>query len=167
MASVGGGKESISINIMPLMDVFSVLITFLLMSYSSDPVNVDPREGLELPTSFTTIALEETPTLAVTRDAIYVGDNASAVKVADIVGGDIPEDQRSQGAIPKLYDELIKVKEIADSIQEQRGAKPKLGELVMEMDKGHVFKLVKRVMLSAQQAEFVTFNLMVDRQGDI
>jgi hypothetical protein len=34
----------------------------------------------------------------------------------------------------------------------------------MEMDKGHRFKLMKRIMLSAQQADFVQFKLMVQKE---
>lgn len=163
MASVGSSnKESVSLNIMPMMDVFSILITFLLISYSSDPVMVDPKQGLELPGSMTLVGLDEIPAIAVTKTEIFVNDN----RVADVVGGDVPESQRSQGAIQSVYDELIKLKEINDRLAEAQGKKPKLGSLVMEMDKAHVFKLVKRVMISAQQAEFVTFKLMVDKQSE-
>jgi len=147
---------------MPMMDVFSILITFLLISYSSDPVMVDPKQGLELPGSMTLVGLDEIPAIAVTKTEIFVNDN----RVADVVGGDVPESQRSQGAIQSVYDELIKLKEINDRLAEAQGKKPKLGSLVMEMDKAHVFKLVKRVMISAQQAEFVTFKLMVDKQSE-
>jgi len=163
LASVGSSnKESVSLNIMPMMDVFSILITFLLISYSSDPVMVDPKQGLELPGSMTLVGLDEIPAIAVTKTEIFVNDN----RVADVVGGDVPESQRSQGAIQSVYDELIKLKEINDRLAEAQGKKPKLGSLVMEMDKAHVFKLVKRVMISAQQAEFVTFKLMVDKQSE-
>ena len=34
----------------------------------------------------------------------------------------------------------------------------------MEMDQSHRFKLMKRIMLAAQQAEFITFKLMVSKQ---
>ena len=44
--------------------------------------------------------------------------------------------------------------------------KARLSTLTMEMDQGHNFKLMKRIMLAAQQAEYITFKLMVARQGD-
>jgi hypothetical protein len=44
--------------------------------------------------------------------------------------------------------------------------KSKTSTLTMEMDQGHRFKLMKRIMLAAQQAEFITFKMMVARQGD-
>ena len=41
MASVGDGGDSLSLNLTPMLDIFSILVTFLLMSYSTDPVNHD------------------------------------------------------------------------------------------------------------------------------
>lgn len=159
MASVGDSGDSIRLNITPMMDVFSILITFLLMSYSTDPINVDPKQGLELPKSMTLNGLDEVPTLAVTKTEVLVNDK----KVADIVNGDIMQSQQDQGAIRPLFDELEKLKARADQIREAQGKEPDLGEITMEMDKGHNFVIARRVMLSAQQAEYVTFKLMVKR----
>ena len=41
-----------------------------------------------------------------------------------------------------------------------------MSTLTMEMDRSHRFKLMKRIMLAAQQAEFITFKLMVAKQGN-
>jgi biopolymer transport protein ExbD len=160
MASMGNSEETISINITPMMDVFSILITFLLISYSTDPVVVDPREGLELPRSQTFAGLEEIPALSVTKTAVYVNDK----KVADIVDGDIPLSQRSQGAIQAVYDEMKIMKEAGDRIAQAQNRPERLGRVTMEMDKTLEFVIARRLMLSAQQAEFVTFNLMVFKE---
>ena len=162
MASAGGdSNDSISLNITPMMDVFSILITFLLMSYSTDPVNVDPREGLELPNSQTLSGLDENPTISVTKTEILVQEK----KVADVVNGEVPVSQRDQGAVRAVYDELVKIKEANDRITKAQGKTPKLGKLSMEMEKTHSFKLMKRVMLASQQAEFVTMKLMVKKDS--
>jgi biopolymer transport protein ExbD len=160
MASAGtSSTESISLNLTPMMDVFSILITFLLMSYSTDPVNVDPRQGLELPSSITTVGLDEIPAVAVTKTEILVNEK----KVASVVSGEVPEGERDQGAVRRLYEELVKLKEANDRVTKAQGKEAKLGVLTMEMEKSHPFKLTKRVMLSAQQAEFVTFKLMTKK----
>ena len=51
MASVGGEEETLDLNLTPMLDIFSILVTFLLMSYSTDPINHDVDENLELPDS--------------------------------------------------------------------------------------------------------------------
>jgi Biopolymer transport protein ExbD/TolR len=166
MASAGGGsKDTLFLNLNPMLDIFSILITFLLMSFSSDPVTHDVDAGIELPESTTIVALDEVPTVVVTKTEVLINDK----KVADIVGGDVGEKDRSQGAIYPVYEELKKLaeanKRLAKNIRSNDpNALGSTGALTMEMDKGHRFKLMKRVMLSGQQAEFVQFKLMVQKE---
>ncbi|MEI6397250.1 MAG: biopolymer transporter ExbD [Pseudomonadota bacterium] len=166
MASVGGSsKDTLTLNLYPMLDIFSILICFLLMSFSSDPVSHDVDAGVELPESSTIVALDEVPTIVVTKTEIRVNDK----KVADIQAGDVPEKERTQGAIYPVFDELKKLadatKRLSKNIRtDDPNAKGSTGALTMEMDKGHRFKLMKRIMLSAQQAEFVQFKLMVQKE---
>lgn len=166
MASVGSNKDSLSLNLYPMLDIFSILITFLLMSYSTDPVSHDINAGLELPESATMITLDELPAIVVTKTELFVNDK----KVADVVNGAVPLEQLGesyQGAIRPVYDELKLIayanKRAVSTVTDDPSILGKSGALTMEMDKGHPFKLMKRIMLSAQQAEFVTFKLVATR----
>ena len=141
------------------------------MSYSTDPVNHDVSQGVELPDSKTVLALDEMPAITVSKTELFVNDK----KIANIVDSDIPQaelGESHQGAIRGVYDELKKVAEANKRLGNARGGVDaaaqigKTGVLTMEMDKSHRFKLMKRIMLSAQQAEFVTFKLMVGREGN-
>lgn len=166
-ANTDGAKgDGLSLNLMPMLDIFSILITFLLMSYSTDPVNYDVNAGIELPDSATLNSLDEIPAISVTKEEILVNGR----KVASVVGGDVPEQDRSQGAIYPVFTELEKLAEANKRLTSSRAddfeAVGKTGALTMEMDKSHRFKLMKRIMLSAQQAEFVTFKLMVARTAE-
>ena len=169
MAAVGGGsKDQLELNLYPMMDIFSILITFLLMSYSTDPVNHDVKAGIELPESMTVVALDEIPAITVTKTEIIVNDKP----VAKLMNGDVTDADRGeshQGAIRPVFDELKKVaeanKRLSTAARNDPASIGKTGELTMEMDKEHRFKLMKRIMLSAQQAEFVTFKMMVTKGG--
>jgi biopolymer transport protein ExbD len=165
MASAGGGnKNELTLNLNPMLDIFSILITFLLMSFSSDPVNHDVDAGIELPQSNTIVALDEIPTIVVTKTELRVNDRL----ISTIEAGDVPEKDRSQGAIYPVYEELKKLAEANKRLTSRKSddptAKGSTGALTLEMDKSHRFKLMKRVMLSAQQAEFVQFKLMVQKE---
>lgn len=166
MASVNTDSgDSLELNLMPMLDIFSILITFLLMSYSTDPVSYDVNAGVTLPESMTTVTLDELPSIKVTKSEILVNDK----KVAMVIGGDVPEKDRAQGAIMPVFKELEKLSEANKRALRGRVAerdKAKIFALTMEMDKSHTFKLMKRIMLSAQQAEFITFKLMVAREGE-
>lgn len=157
MASVGEGGEALALNIMPLLDIFSILILFLLMSFSSDPVSHDTNPGLELPDSKTLRSLDEVPAIVVSKTDVIVNDK----KVTTIINGDIQERDRTQGAIYPLYEELVKLAEANKRYTGEELDKAKTSTLTLEMDKTLDFKILRRVMLSSQQAEFITFKLMV------
>lgn len=157
--------DSLELNLMPMLDVFSILITFLLMSYSTDPVSYDVNAGVELPESATISALDELPAIKVTKTEILVNDK----KVAAITAGDVAEKDRSQGAVYPVFQELEKLAEANKRTMGRRASeidKAKMSTLTMEMDQTHRFKLMKRIMLAAQQAEFITFKLMVSKQSN-
>lgn len=165
MASAGGkSKDQLSLNLNSMLDIFSILIVFLLMSFSSDPVSHNVDAGIELPQSNTMLALDEIPTIVVTKTEVRVNDR----KVSSIEAGDVPEKDRQQGAIYPVYEELKKLAEANKRLKgratDDHTAKGSTGALTLEMDKGHRFKLMKRIMLSAQQAEFVQFKLMVQKE---
>lgn len=162
--STGGDSgEALSLNLTPMLDIFSILVTFLLMSYSTDPVNHDVDPNLELPRSATLVSLDEIPALVVNRNAIMVNDK----KVADVINGDVPEADRAQGAIMPVFKELEKLYEANKAVRAKGGQEEdkKAETLSLEMDKEHSFKLLKRVMLSAQQANFITFKMLVSKDN--
>lgn len=164
MASVGGeGGDSLSLNLTPMLDIFSILVTFLLMSYSTDPVNHDVDKNLELPDSVTIVNMDELPSIIVNRDEIFVNDN----KIVSLENGKVPSQDISQGAIIPVYNELQKLadqnKKIAARLNDEN-KKSKPGVITIEMDKKHDFELLRRIMLAGQQAEFITFKLLVARE---
>lgn len=155
MASVGGSDgDQIELNIMPMLDIFSILILFLLMSFSTDPVSHDLNENVEIPDSGTLNSLDEIPTIVVGKNEILVNGK----KIITLINKKVQNRDRSQGAIHALYKELSK---LAEANKKFASDKKKPGGLTLEMDKSHRFSLLKEVMLTAQQAEFVTFKLMV------
>lgn len=169
MASTGGdSNESLSLNLTPMLDIFSILVTFLLMSYSTDPNNHDVDANLELPDSVTLVTMDEVPSIVVNRNEIFINNK----KIVTLENGKVPAADLSQGAIMPVYTAL---KEIDDAnkkaIEEFRrdetagDKKAKPGEITIEMDKKHDFQLLKRIMLSGQQANFITFKLLVAKES--
>ena len=70
-------------------------------------------------------------------------------------------------AIHLVWEELTKLMEMNKKAVPKAGEEDKksLSTIAMEMDKEHSFKLMKRVMLSAQQADFITFKLLVAKES--
>ena len=161
MASAGtDGGESISLNLNPMLDIFSILITFLLMSFSTDPVNHDLRENMELPDSDTLVALDEVPLVSANREAVYYGDK----KVADIINGEVPKEFLQQDAIYPLWEELKALAAANKQILKAVGKEKETGSLTLEIDKGHNFLLMKQIMHAGKEEEFIKYKLMVAKE---
>ena len=169
MASVGdGGGETVELNIMPMLDIFSILILFLLMSFSTDPVNHDITAGLEMPDSITLRSLDEIPKVTMTKNELLFQDKIIA-KI-DLKTRDFFSNYTTQGAIKPLFDELEKMaaanKKRKKLSINNADEKPQTDALTLEMDKGHEYIVLRRIMLSAQQAEFISFKLMVAKESE-
>jgi biopolymer transport protein ExbD len=168
MASAGGdSSDTMSLNVMPMLDIFSILVTFLLMSYSTDPTNHDIDQNLELPDSVTLVSMDEVPSIIVSRNEILVNTK----KVITLQNGRIPQADIQQGTAYPVYQELVEIQKVNKAAAEQlRGnqdgeKKAKPGEITIEMDKKHDFELLRRLMLAGQQAEFITFKLLVAKEN--
>ena len=109
MASVASeNNDSIVLNIMPMLDIFSILILFLLMNFSTDPMTHDITKGVELPISYSINSLDEQPSVSISRDAIWVNYK----KIINLELGKIADNYGDQGTIPRLVTELQKISEI-------------------------------------------------------
>src|SRR5580658_4491129 len=75
--------SSFKIQITSMVDMFVILLVFLLKTYSTSPVNITPKEGLRLPESASLTDPVDVVKLVVSRDGIFVEDK----KVLDLVGG--------------------------------------------------------------------------------
>lgn len=166
MSSAGGEDgDSLSLNLTPMLDIFSILVTFLLMSYSTDPTNHDVDANLVLPDSVTLVNMDEIPSIVVNKTEILVNNKP----IVQLESGKVPAADSDQGAIRPLYDALKEIarvnKEAADELRPalagEKKAKP--GEITIEMDKKHKYDLLNRIMRSGQQAEFITFKLLVSK----
>lgn len=166
MAGSSESGESLSLNLTPMLDIFSILVTFLLMSYSTDPTQHDIDANLELPDSVTLVSMDEIPSIVVNRNEVLVNTK----KVITLENGKIPQQDIQQGAAFPVYKALLEIAEVNKAAAEQlRGQddekKAKPGEVTIEMDKKHDFLLLKRIMLAGQQAEFITFKLLVAKES--
>ncbi len=166
MASAGGdSNESLSLNLTPMLDIFSILVTFLLMSYSTDPTNHDVDQNLELPDSVTLVSMDEIPSIVVNRNEILINNK----KVASLENGKVAAADIQQGAVYPVFQELLEIAKVnkaaADILRGGDEKKAKPGEITIEMDRKHDFEIMRRIMLAGQQAEFVTFKLLVAKEN--
>ena len=165
MASFGeAGDGGVELNLMPMVDIFSILITFLLMTFSADPVTYDVSQGVELPKSETLMALDQLPAIFLTPTEIKIEDKS--IVAIDPQTGDIDPSLIYQDSIKAVYDELenMRITKLKrEGLPDDAGNVENAGALAMEVDKRHKFKLIKRVMIAAQQTAFIKLKLIVNK----
>ncbi len=145
-------RRSASMNLVALMDIFTILVFFLLVN-SSDVQEMPSSRNVKLPESTVAERVRETVTVLVTTDQILVQGEAilstrDALAARDITIAPLRE------ALQRLARNRL-VERAADD----------LGEVTVLGDRTTSFELLKKVMASATAAGFATVSLAVQERG--
>jgi biopolymer transport protein ExbD len=111
--TTGGARASnISLNVVPFVDMMTILVCFLLMVFSSSGELLQAQKGLELPIAQTKDTLQQAPVIIVTRSEItYQGQSIITIDLA-------LKDDSAHFKIDLLYERL---EAAARSIKENVG----------------------------------------------
>jgi len=163
----GAGAE---LNITSMMDMMTIILVFLLKSYSTQDISVAPSEDLELPVSTVKKNPEMAVNLIVSKKNIVV-DGVPVLSLEKVDDEDnpgqkkiqVPEDQRNGQLIDALLDELSKKADTAKNIGQQSGSDEHAfkGRLLIQCDKKLPFEVLRQVMYTAGQAQFSEFKFIV------
>ena len=146
-------KKGAALNMVSLMDIFTILVFFLLISSSSvkDLPNV---KQIQLPESTAEQLPKETVVIMVSDKDIVVQGR----KVADVAA----VMKNRSGEIKALKEELIRLAERKLGGQGVAAdGKPVVREVTILGDKEIPFKLLKRIMLTCTQASYSNISLAV------
>lgn len=152
-----------SLTITSLMDIMTIILVFLLKSYSANPVQLKGGDDLKLPFSTAEQEPGESTAITVTLNNIIVTDTAVAkldkgeVAASDLSGGDFMIDPLFEA----LQQEVDKQKKI-----EKFNKKAKFTEEVTIIaDRNVPFSLLSKVMYTAGQVSFSKFRFAVVKGG--
>ncbi len=146
------GKSPVGLNLVSLMDIFTILVFFLLVNSSDVEVLPNARD-MELPASVAEQRARENVVVMVTRDDILV-QGQRIVAVADA-------EQTGDIVIPAL--EAALREQTARAVRTD-DADPTSREVTIMGDKGLPYSLLKRVMASCTAAEYGRISLAVERK---
>ena len=148
------------LNITSLIDVLTILLVFLLKSYSAEPEGaITTSEVIQLPTSASSLKItEQITSVTITKEGILVDNKAEVAKIQDwaIVG--TPEDNpfRIDGLISTLEEEAEKKRFIA----ERNPAFAFDGEIIIQADRSMPGRVLSAVLFSVGQAGFDKIRLL-------
>lgn len=130
------------LNLVSLMDIFTILVFFLLVS-SSDVQQLPDNKKIKLPTSIAEKAPKETIVIAVTKTAILV-QGVEVAKLDDILKNDKP-------VIERLEQEL---KFHTSKLPPSRQAGASGRAVTIMGDENIPYQLLRKILASCRQANY-------------
>ncbi|MEO6773701.1 MAG: biopolymer transporter ExbD [Kofleriaceae bacterium] len=165
----GGRAANIALNLTPFVDMMTILVTFLLMVFSSSGQLLQAQKGLDLPIADSHETLQQAPVIIVTKDEItYQGqlvatvdsvlrDDSPTFKIdalferLDAAAKKIKEDV-GMGKLPK---DLAKACEDAkQNIRPQPGKICPDGLAILQADESTDARLINKIVNTAKAAGF-------------
>lgn len=136
-----------------LIDMFSVIILFLIQSFSATGEVMFINKDIKIPYASHGRILERSPIITITPDKITIeglaaGENAN---IEDKV-------EEEDWELPIMTQKLTEYKTFFESIH---NGDPFPGEVILQADEGVEFLYIKRVMFSLVKIGFNNINLVV------
>lgn len=163
------------LNITSMMDMFTIVLVFLLKSFSTEDITVTPSSDLQLPNSTTTTPPRLAVNVVVTKTQILV-DGVTLLPLttaADPANPQVPlvvvpAAEKQGPLIPRLQERLQQKADAAKAIATASGRSDHefRGEVLLQCDKSLPFSVVSEVMYTAGQAQFADFRFVVYRTGE-
>lgn len=141
-----------------MVDMFTILIVFLLKSYSTSAVHITPQKNLQLPTSSSYDAPVESLRLVVSLDGVYVEDKkVVALEQGNFQTNDLESTDKK--FVRKLYEELDKqaqkVKEIGDKNEDVKFE----GKVILQADERLNYETLQKVLYTSSLAGYGNLKL--------
>jgi biopolymer transport protein ExbD len=157
-SKVLGGKISrgrkgtnAELNVVPMVDMMTLLVIFLLQQFSTTGEVLYMQKDIKLPNAHHGQVIEIAPVVAVSADQVVV----TGVKVADVRELDSDAGYLN---IPALEERLRDEKKKWDLIHQHDPTKKWDGLVNIQADKAVPFRIVKRVMYSCGVAGYFNVN---------
>lgn len=152
--------STFKIQITSMVDMFVILLVFLLKSYSTSPVNITPSDKLTLPASTSVKAPEDVLKLIVSKEGIFVEDE----KVVELEAGvlDVKDveanDTQFIRALYAALDEQAKKSQSIAAVNEEMEFD---GKVIMQADRSLPYDLLRKVMYTSMMAGYSDLKIAV------
>jgi biopolymer transport protein ExbD len=145
------------LNITAMMDLMTIILVFLIKSFSASSITVTASEDVRPPASSARATPKDTIAITVTQKSVMVGDKR---KVDLVNGAARAEDLQGSLVLPldaALKKEVEKLKKIAD----RNPSAPFSGEVSIIGDKRISYDLLSKVLYTAGQNELDKFRFII------
>ncbi len=145
------------LNLTSMMDMFTIILVFLLKTYATEGQLIQPTDSLTLPKSTIQTAPETALDLVVSKETVMLNDKP-VVDLASVK-------QVKGYIIQSLRDELLFHAREAKKMEVQYGV-PFSGKVTIQGDKDMEYKDLVKVMATCGASEYPNMRLVVYRKEE-
>jgi len=143
-----------------LVDMFTIIVIFLLMNFSANGEVLYMSKDIKLPDAYHGAQLERAPVISVSGDAVTF-DGRQVASTDELVKGDVLN-------VPELEDALRDERRRYETIHAQDPDHPFRGLVNVQADRKIPFKVIKRIMFACNQSGFGNINFAaLAKEGDV
>lgn len=145
-------NQSFTLNITSMTDMFTILLVFLLQSFSAGEVQLDPVSGVRLPSSTT----EKNPI-----NGVKLSVSPTELKFQDTVVALIKNSQVEQSSIDSSDSNFIKpLFEQLEAFNKKDPTLAKTGKVLLQADESLPYSTIRKIMYTASMAGFPQVKLV-------
>ncbi len=148
---------SVKLNLTSMMDMFTIILVFLLKTYATEGQLLQPSESLTLPKSNITTPPETALDIVVSKDVVMLNDK----KIVDFE----QVKRQEEFIIPALRRELEVHAQKAKAMEQQYGI-PFSGKVTIQGDQSIEYQDLVKVMATCGASEYPNMRLVVYRKGE-
>ncbi|MCA9691726.1 MAG: biopolymer transporter ExbD [Nannocystaceae bacterium] len=154
-------EEEAKLGMTSLMDIVSIIVIYLLKSYASDPVVINPTAGQKIPMSQADAGLSDGMPIFVTPQGVTFQDKKLVTLTPD---GDIDPGMVENHLVGPLYDAMAEEVDKAKQMAENQNREWE-GNLIVVGDQRLKFSTLVDIMYTAGRAEFSNYTFCVIRRS--
>ncbi len=151
--------ETMPLNINSLMDLMTIILTFLLMNIENSPVQINQNEDLRLPWSTTELPPEDMMTISITKRWVMV-EEASVIPINEGQIGPSAFQSADSAIIPELQQRIEEVLMQQEQWARQLGRDQQKVAIVIA-DEAAPYRVITQVMMTAAAAGIQNFKFAV------
>lgn len=152
--------SAFKIQITSMVDMFVILLVFLLKSYSTSPVIITPKEGLRIPESTATLDPVDVVKMVVAQDGVFVEEK----KVLELEKGRFPAaavDANDASFVRALFEALEERAKLAKDISKVNDSFEFDGKVLLQADRDLSYDVLQKIMYTSMMAGYADVKLAV------
>jgi biopolymer transport protein ExbD len=138
-----------------MIDMFTILLVFLLKNFSAEGQIISVSPDLKLPVSTAQKPPEVASVIAITENLLML-DGKPVIEVNNLMIGE-------QLIIPELHSELRKIRSLSEKVGELSSSMTFTGKISIQADRELPYIVIKKIMFTCGQVGFNDMLLAVNK----